>query len=1338
MDLTQLEELPGAVDANFESLTRAVVTRRYGRFGTIGGRRQQPGVEFHVRVEYSGELGGPGRVWGWSCKWFPLNSKHELTTSQRNQIEDSFHKAIKHVDGLTDFVLCLPQRPSKKDVEWIDCLGAGGEVSTKLWAEEDFDAQLVGLEELRASYFGELILSPVLLANAHARSVAPVMARWAPELHTWNHVETTLAQALLTPASFGWLHERTTAVAACVKALRDALSSIDADHTGGLIESLADDLDQFCTALRSILDAARRCRPSEVRQLAAAWQPPATSPPKLRAVARELRKRRLHAALAVSGLGAEIRDIAGWLRKVESSLNAPIVAVVGAAGRGKTHLAAQLSAPGEMLSAGVFIQGGRLRAGGSLDDLARQIPGLKIQRFDDLLQALNSAGDRAGIRIPLLVDGLNEAERPVEWRDRLKELMPTLADFPNVLMIVTLREQLAETVILVEAMRVDLEWHEPEVGELVDAYFKHYLIDAAGAWLPREMFRTPLFVRLYCEAANAPRSEMVGAEVLPTSLIGVFEEYLEGFVDRLAHDAARKWIPADQIRRRLSDLAEQLWNGGVRRLQYDTAREILDAGESNWEESLYRRLEEEGVLLRDEADGQLNSEVGVVFDRFAGYLIADALLSRMTYGEIEDRLADAALWESLLGPKSHTLGEDVAVSLVGLVPRRFNRRHLWPSAPTSHRQWAIAQEIDSESEYLDQGTVDELANWIVGSGKEASGSPQSGHWQPFDRLWEVRSSTPHRLNARFLDRVLRMIPASRRDLVWTEWVRYHASDALVPVLRELVTHWTGESERAEADDLDALSAAWLLTSTNELVRDLATKALQRFGRPEPQRLFDLAAGLLDVDDLYLVERVIGAALGASTEHQMPDPGGPFEGAMAGWLVELRDRFLAEGSTPSSHEILRSYIRVTFELGGILHPGSVPFDVDPFALKFAATPPPVVMTDDDPMAAECATTLGMDFQNYVIGSAIPGRGNYQFEHSGYQRARSEVISRVRDLGWRADLFQDLDRSIAEASGRSSGRTRVERYGKKYGWIAYYELIGRLADAGQLRHRWVGGGRVVAPNIDPTFPNPMASLPLSLPEWVPFEKTPDEDWLRDGEIAVSPDVWRPEHLHGVLGGWLLVAGFLDHSRSGRRVFGFFHTLLLEPGDVAPALELIESAPSLGDRVFPDLATVDDVFVGEVPWSARFDDRDEQSWSPKLSRVWNDDGIKVGQVAVQLSTIEGGSSADLQGSYDVPSYEFATRLGLRRLPGSLDLVGLDGVRASAVFTLATPWRGSLLYIRQDLVHEFAGDREVLQVAWGERELDFGSPEIPDWTRMVYQASENEWSDNRRSNSSDVRFTG
>jgi hypothetical protein len=1326
MELTELERLPGAPDKNFEALTRAIVSRRYGALGTLRERRNQPGVEFYLKVEHAGPLGDPGRVWGWSCKWFILNDRNELTFGQRDKIKDSVAKAIKYVEGLTDFVLCLPQRPAKKDEEWIAGLGQG--ISVRPWSGENFEAELAGFDELRSTFFGELILSPDVLARAHERSVAPVKARWMPQVHTASQAESQISRALLRKDAFGWLQERADAIGSHTGALRDFLASIDDEDIRTLAGDVAEDLDSFGAGLRAIIDAGRGSRPAEARDLIAGLDPPATSPRKLRFLVRELRMRRLPAALAVGSLGAEIRDTVRWLQEVHAVLQVPLIAVVAAAGQGKTHLAAHLTAPEGQPTAGIFIQGAHLRAGGSLDDLARRVPGVKAGNFEDLLEALNSAGIRAGARIPLVIDGLNEAERPSEWRGLLSELVPALASYPYVLMVVTLREELAARAVPGAAATVRIDWSRPEVISVTRAYFTYYKIDAAGAWLPIGMFHNPLLVRMFCEAANPLREKVVGMEKLPTSMVGVFERYRRTVTERLAEEPSRVHVPADQIRRRLATFAMEMWNRGVRRLPSDDARAILDAGETSWDESLFRRLVEEGVLLRDEVVGSDDTETGVLFDRFAGYLTADAILVRMTYSDAEDQLAEVSLWESLLGQSHHPLGEDITIGLTSLLPRRFAGLHLWRSAPAEHRSWVLDQELDAESEYLDDQTIDELAALVASWDKNASPFRRFGQRHPFDRLWEVRSAPAHRLNAAFLDRVLRMLPLAERDRRWTEWIRCRADELITVGLRQLTEYWASVPERAEDDDLDALAVAWLLTSTSHSVRDLATKALQRYGRPEPRRLFDLASRMLGADDPYVVERIAGAAFGAAAARQLPDPGGAFEHALAGWLSQLRDHFLDGGSARSSHELLRSYVRATFELAGTLHPEAVPAGIDPFALTFAVVPTAPVMADDDPDAAECDRTFGMDFENYVIGSAIKGRGNYDSDHPGYRRARGEVMARVWDLGWRDQVLGSIDREIAEDAARRHGRERAkaERYGKKYGWIAYYELVGRLSDAGESRDLWAGGGRNVLPDIDPTFPDEPPAALVRLPEWAPAGTIDNKAWLRTGTVSVPAGLWSPSEIYGVTGGWLLAEGFLEHQRDGRQVFGFFRTLLLDPEDADAAAGLIREQEYPGNDFVPGLPMVRGVFAGEMPWSPRFEVRPdvEDSYPHRvLHREWGDEGIAFAQVAVEFPVGEFESPAALEGSYDVPSFEFAARSGLRLLPGSLDLVSLDGTRASAAFRAEGAWRGHLLFLRHDLVTAFADGRRIVQVAWGERNVTADWNSIPAWARTAYQAYEHIW---------------
>lgn len=1326
MDLSPLKALPGAVQRNFEVLTRAIVSRRYGALGALRERRQQPGVEFYVNVERSGDLGESGRVWGWSCKWFELSSAHKFSASQRDQISDALEKAVKDVKGLTDFVLCLPQRPTKQDCDWIYGIGSPHAVTVHLWAEENFEEQLAGCEVLRSTFFGELILTADLLAEAHNRSVAPVQARWVAPVHTANSVEHLLDQALLRPQAFDPVSEQADTLAARIAELTADLAGIQGAIVARAGE-LADDVQRFVADVQAIVEAGRQKRPVEALEQAEQLRPPQTTPRQIYALVRELRRRGEPAALAATSLTAAVRDILDSLDEIQTAASASMVAVIAGAGEGKTHLMAQMTAPARDDGAGVFILGWRLRAGDNLDDLAQRIPGLNVQRFDDLLEAVNSAGARAGTRIPIAIDGLNEAERPAQWRALLDELMPALDRYPHVLVVVTLREALAERALPDQALSVTLEWQDEEVDELIGAYFGHHKIEAAGAWLPMWLFRHPLLLRMYCEAANPDREHPVGVEALPRSLIGVFERYRDVVCTRLADDPAREHIPDDQIKRRLGKLALQLWTDRVRRIPSADARALLDDGATNWDESLLRRLVEEGVLLREEAVGSDDTQTGVTFDLFAGYLIADALLGRLTYDEAGAWLGDPALWAQLRGESAHPLGDDVAVALVALLPRRFAGQHLWRHAPEEYRALALFQELQAESKYLDNATVDALAQLLADAPRRPVPLRPYPRLHPFDRLWEAAPAAGHRLNAGFLDRVLRQMPLAERDLRWSEWVRHRGGDMLMGELDQLIEHWSARAHRGDGDDLQAIAIAWLTTSTNNGLRDLATKALQRFGRPEPGRLFEIAAQFLNVDDPYVVERVVGAAFGAASSHQMPDPSGAFDRSLANWLDVLVRRYLDGGSTPTSHEMLRSYIRATFEFAGTLHPGAVPAGIDPFALVFATVPPAPALAEDDDRAVEADRTFGMDFENYVIGSVIDGRRNYDVEHAGFRQARAEVLARVWELGWRAEKFTDVDRLIGGERERFGRETaRIERYGKKYGWIGYHELVGRLCERGEHRESWSAAGRNLHPDCDPTFPDEPPMLPLTLPQWAPAEPVDERRWLREGPIKVPPQLWSPDELHGV-GDWMLAEGFVEHKAAGRRVFGFFRTVLLDQSDLDAAQAMIDDQEYLGNDFFPRLASLGDLFAGEMPWSRRFVTPRDEQYPDVLQRDWQDSGIRVGQLAVDFEPIERKGPGLLSQGYAVPSHEFATEFSLRQMPGTLDLVGLDGTRASAAFAVAHPWTGHLLFLRREMVLAYAGDRAVVQVAWGERAPAVDWYSTPEWVSTAYRAHQHVWRQRR-----------
>jgi hypothetical protein len=92
-------------------------------------------------------------------------------------------------------------------------------------------------------------------------------------------------------------------------------------------------------------------------------------------------------------------------------------------------------------------------------------------------------------------------------------------------------------------------------------------------------------------------------------------------------------------------------------------------------------------------------------------------------------------------------------------------------------------------------------------------------------------------------------------------------------------------------------------------------------------------------------------------------------------------------------------------------------------------------------------------------------------------------------------------------------------------------------------------------------------------------------------------------------------------------------------------------------------------------------------------------------------------------VPSSSVASAFNLRQRPGTLDLVSLDGRPASLTRAGPEGCEGDLLYLRRDLVAAHVNGRRMIQLAWGEREVDFDWRSPPHWLQSVHSEHADLW---------------
>ena len=153
----------------------------------------------------------------------------------------------------------------------------------------------------------------------------------------------------------------------------------------------------------------------------------------VRIVPRKLRALNLPIALDATNALDDMRIAQEMLDEVEDFLGVGLVALLADAGGGKTQIAAQLTTVQDDRPAGVLLHGRTLSRGQTLDGLASHfsIDGKPLNSMERLLATIDAAGKRARRRLPVVIDGLNEAENPRDWKAPLASLGETVKTLPQ-------------------------------------------------------------------------------------------------------------------------------------------------------------------------------------------------------------------------------------------------------------------------------------------------------------------------------------------------------------------------------------------------------------------------------------------------------------------------------------------------------------------------------------------------------------------------------------------------------------------------------------------------------------------------------------------------------------------------------------------------------------------------------------------------------------------------------------------------------------------------------------------------------------------------------------------
>ena len=1392
IDWSKLKTYQGSKWRSFEELCYQIAKEIYGKkgqFTSIDDSGGGDGVEFYMTLPNGDE-------WGWQAKFsYP---RPDLNT-RKQSIKQSLEKACQIHGRLRKWILCTPYDLTPPERDWFEktlcqSIPENMNVELKHWGDSHFNDCLSkpNFSGKLKYFFGKLELNMDWFQAQFDKQMASVGEKFSSSLHTETRVDANL-HALL--GDEGFVNQITELIGKLQNEYSDLKEAVD-DLNRPIpneIEWDSGEKSKVVKAAELLQDTLANviCRLQEAEEFLNQGRIFETQTIDWACMYTQLKKvfDNYGTVGFESGLskieytGKEeredqvLRDVTWRVRSPSSVIadllndffhpamerckliNQSHLNILGEAGIGKTHIACNIC--DDRLNSGLpalFIRGGHFTSDLPIEEQLRNILDIPPSySWNDFLQALSAAAEAYHTRIPLVIDGLNESSHNGAfsnvWRLSLKGLAQEITQTKNLVLITTCRTSYKEAIWededpsnMVYAYGFDTD----EVEQAVKKYFREYKINADLTVAPLTQFEHPIYLKIFCETKNHDRKTEKHIYVGEQTLFEVFEEYLNQ-CNRTVCDRLELYPNMSIVQPALNKIAAYLWQNRSRDILLEELVHIVDSqslGKLHWPSSKTHAIVAEGLLVCQDwsEDGEV---LFFTYDLLGGYLIAKYLIQQAA-GDVRSFLHReetlAALFSEYYDPL-HPLYSDIGRCLAALLPAQTGQ--FLHNLSDNERAFGLSIRalFEISPQYLNEDCIDLVTRLF---------EHQQNH-EPFIRLAEATvAHIDHPFNASFWSKQLRALPMQERDLSWTEYVR-----PKVESFEKRLAHF---EEACQSDQklsdisekrlrLLAEYFMWLLTSTNRPLRDKATRALYWYGRRFPQELLDLVVKSLSINDPYVSERMLAAAYGTAMarQHDFQDDSFTRE------ILPLYGRKLYEtmfkprAPHSTTHILARDYARYTIDIALIHHPDLLTDDerqyiTPPFTQGGIREWAEIEDRDDDGYPYR-KSPLHMDFVHYTLGGLLKGG-----DPDEYKRVQSNVLWRVYNLGYSLDDFEELDGCIARENfqyGRSADGRKTDRYGKKYSWIAFYELAGFRQDEGFLPE-YHDSPRILEVDIDPSFPVEQRECNLVKGNFLGDSKISAKEWVSGNSPDLTPYL-QVDRFYGEEGSWILLDGYLRQKddQISRGMFALLRGLIVKSDESERIVERLRRE-KIAEWIVLSYPNDYGTYAGEIPWCDTYPKNGWEELSfmtesvsaPFFHNVMDPIGIENPEarlreqdIEIKAKTIEteqpktqrfkilypvrenhwGDNISAMVADRNVatPSRQIADTLNLCGQPQSFDLFEKNGRRASITLGRGRGWaeKQRFTYLREDLLKRYLAEinGELIWVIWGERRQVSQNPGTP-----------------------------
>lgn len=925
-----------------------------------------------------------------------------------------------------------------------------------------------------------------------------------------------------------------------------------------------------------------------------------------------------------NSLSKEIRDLTNLLKIPDyfgldlsgrTLLQEKVLLVRGVAGVGKSQLLAnaaeKLNKEGQYA---LLMLGNSFLSVETITTQITQQLGVDFN-LQVLFHKLEMLGAQANCNVCLMFDAINESPYRDIWKIGLPLLIAQISKFEHLKIVISVRsgyERLVFNDGIVDKIRTN------EISNIVHSGFREESVEATltflnyygipflpSYFLQAEM-TNPLFLTLFCKYYTGENFDM----------FALFEQLINR-----ADQEAQKAVGITDFVPILQDLVEELADIRLSKENWDITRSEL-FGLHFWD-TYGLSPNKISFVAALERSGFLNSVViSDTESYYLGYnLLEDFVCAKQIFKRYHDKSALLLyIQNSLLriehGKVNSYWNIDIFIVICSLYAEHYHEECFAAI-------FALITDEGDQNDISDRYIESFL--WRKASAINVTdfiayvneyGAPSNNVLRV---LIENSTKENHPLNALFLHSLLENKTIAQRDYLWTTYINdlAHGEERLF----QLITHFdkgnllNGLSK--SNTELLLVLFTWLLTSSNRILRDKSSKASIELLK----RNFSLCKPLLQrfekVNDPYVLQRLFGIVFGACVKRAEPTMDTYRE------LAEYVYNFVFNQEIVYPDILLRDYARLILERWVYEAPDSCDFiDVAIIRPPYQSPQIPHVEKQEYYNKDDIHSSFNsIDFSMRINHSECPGMygdfGRYTFQSALDSFESVDVVNLyhyamqyIRDtLGYSDQLFGDYDR-FRRAHSRHENK-KTERIGKKYQWIAFYNILARISDVQPLKdwddshYPYEGTWEPYVRDFDPTL-NVNFLKPESLPvihypqpeegiflQTDPFpSETEIQEWTRlqtsfyknlPNRLILEDTngtQWVNLNLYDKVRSKQFESNSIGFSRGSQEIWLMAHGYFVEP----EALKVLKKqfTPGAFDMDFPQGLEVYQLFNREYSWS------------------------------------------------------------------------------------------------------------------------------------------------------------